>query len=91
MRSQLRHGFLKDALNWEQFGQILFERFSDRDLSFRACSELLGMPDHNTLYRACSGIPVSADTYLFLCKEFSIDPFAVFTAPVKPDIAEPVE
>ena len=84
MRSQLRHGFLKDALDWKRFGELLFERFSDRDMSFRAVAFQVGLPDHMALYRACAGEPVSADTYLFFCREFNIDPFAVFTMPARP-------
>ena len=91
MRSQLRHGFLKDALNWHQFGKILFERFSERDMSFRAVALQIGLPDHMALYRACGGFSVSAETYLFLCKEFNIDPFAVFTMPAKPLIGVDAE
>jgi hypothetical protein len=88
MMQGLRHSFLEGALDWERFGALLFAKFEARDLSFRACSMALGLPDHNTLYRACRGDPVSADTYLYLCREFDIDPFAVFTMPLVPEVAD---
>lgn len=69
-----RSSYLLGVINWRRFGQRIAREIKKTTLSFRDLANELDGASPATLNRICHGKPCSAEMYLWLCREFSIDP-----------------
>lgn len=73
---------LSGTIDWIRFGERIGREVTKCNLSYRELAEELGGITHANLHRVVHGKhPVGATTYLWLCKEFSIDPMWAYRKP----------
>lgn len=78
--SQSRFHVLKDAFDWQAFGERITAEVTVRG-SIRDVAEEIGAGSHTALYDRMRGQPCSVELLLFLCAEFNLSPWAFFRRP----------
>lgn len=75
---------LVGVIDWKRFGERIAREVAKCNMSYRDLAEELGGITYTNLHRVAHGNhPVSATTYLWLCKEFSIDPMWAYRKPAE--------
>lgn len=62
------------TVDWERFGERVRREIEKTGLSLRGIESRLNGPSFTTLNRVCNGTSCTVETYLWLCREFSIGP-----------------
>lgn len=69
-------------VDWKRFGDRIGREVAKTGLSYRDLAECLGGITYANLNRVVHGThPLSVTTYLWMCKEFSIDPMWAYRKP----------
>lgn len=74
-----RNSYLMGSVNWPKFGARIKREIEKTKMSYRDLAEDLNGPSHPTLNRIARGKPCSVEMYLWLCREFSIQPEWAYT------------
>jgi hypothetical protein len=62
------------TVDWKRFGERIRREIEKTGLSLRGIESRLNGPSFTTLNRVCNGTSCTVETYLWLCREFSIGP-----------------
>lgn len=66
------------CIKWGDFGQAMLDEMEQRGVGVREYQRELGIASSATLSRITRGYPCSAELFLFMCHELSLNPMRFF-------------